>query len=69
MYPNKFYTEWLVNEIVKLNKKLRESKQKKDISKDTNILNHESGYCKAMTEVLEDLREVLNYGDEDGGNE
>jgi hypothetical protein len=22
-----------------------------------------------MTEVLEDLREVLNYGDEDGGNE
>ena len=65
MYPNKFYTDWLVNEMVKLNKAMRESNHKKEDAKNITVLNYEEGYCKALSEVISDLREVLNHGEED----
>lgn len=65
MFPNRFYTEWLVNEMIKLNKKVRESSHKKDSTNNSTVLNYEEGYCKALVEVISDLREVLNYEEEE----
>lgn len=66
MFPNRFYTEWLVNEMVKLNKKLRESRHTiEDNKTKQGRIVYEKGYSNALVEVIEDLREVLNHGEED----
>lgn len=56
MQPNRFYTEWLSDEIVKLNKIVRECKHNLDQCPS----EYETGYCQALVEVIKDLRGVLN---------
>lgn len=58
MYPNRFYTEWLVNEIVMLKKKIRELEHKEESS-------YNKGYIEGINYVIEDLRDVLNYEDKE----
>lgn len=66
MFPNKFYTDWLVNELVKLNKKVRESRHDmENVHIKDSRLYYEKGYSNALVEVIMDLREVLNYDEED----
>lgn len=54
MQPNRFYTEWLVNEIVMLKKKIRELEHMKE-----SLYNE--GYIDGIKYVIGDLRDVLNY--------
>ena len=56
MQPNRFYTEWLVNEIVMLKKKIRELEHKEESS-------YNKGYIEGIKYVIDDLRDVLNYED------
>ena len=66
MYPNKFYTEWLVNEIVKLNKKRREYEHTIDERYTNNAMYHYySGYIAAIDYFLKELRDVANYDDQE----
>lgn len=61
MQPNRFYTEWLVNEIVMLKKKIRELEHKEESG-------YNKGYIDAINYVIEDLRDVLNYEDKEINN-
>lgn len=61
MYPNRFYTEWLVNEIVMLKKKIRELEHKEEST-------YNKGYIEGIKYVIEDLRDVLNYEDKEINN-
>lgn len=61
MYPNRFYTEWLVNEIVMLKKKIRELEHKDESP-------YNKGYIEGINYVIEDLRDVLNYEDKEINN-
>ena len=61
MQPNRFYTEWLVNEIVMLKKIIRELEHKEE-----SLYN--KGYIEGIKYVIEDLRDVLNYEDKEINN-